>query len=161
MLRSVRRNDRSSITTLLLLALALLLAGCGGGDGGEPLSKDAYADRLETVATKLAENEAVTGEGEPTTANFREGAAAMQEASAELADIEPPADVAQLHDDYVAGLDDFGSALAALAPRLDDLKADPKANSADLVKLRTDLDGASKRLGTAIEGLEAEGYTVG
>ena len=79
------------MTARLLVAIALLLAGCGGAEQDAAQSKSDYER-----AVRAAVADAREAGGTP---------AALRAAGARLRELEPPAEVAGPHEDLVASLD--------------------------------------------------------
>jgi hypothetical protein len=79
------------MTARLLVAIALLLAGCGGAEQDAPQSKSDYERAMRAAVADARE-----AGGTP---------AALRAAGARLRELEPPAEVAGPHEDLVASFD--------------------------------------------------------
>jgi hypothetical protein len=131
-----------------LLALALLAAGCGGGDGR--LSKSAYQAKLHaafTIAFDRVQAVVVTPE---SVAKSYNGLASS------LKGLHPPANVKSLNDQLVDGAAKQAAALSALAAGV---KGKPKAVR-DRILAQFDPSGMPGRheFDNAVAVLEAKGY---
>jgi hypothetical protein len=110
-----------------LVAGALALSGCGGGDGAQ-----AYADRVEEARVGLREAIAnLQSRAAPTStpaADDRALAAyerAARRAVERLRDADPPRAAQEAHRRLVAGVRDYAEAVAAARRALRDELSDP------------------------------------
>jgi hypothetical protein len=117
--------------------LVLIVAGCGGGDNDDALTKAEYEQRTSEIYAELATSLQVPLE---TTEQRQDAAPRVADAMREVADqmdaIEPPEEIAEPHDDYVA-------ALRGCADRFEDgleRDADKDEVFADLLNLDCVLD---------------------
>jgi hypothetical protein len=173
------RRDRTKRRLLLLwLGLALLGATAACGGGGEQLSKEEYAAKLDESRDTLVESfgalAASAQGGNPDISSaadlqeflgglsddVEESVAALDSAADELADVEPPADAADAHDKLVQGIrllaDDFGKLVDALdAGELDEIQD----ISATLQEIET--SEAGRLIQEAIDELRDKGYDLG
>lgn len=124
--------------TLLVAALALVVASCGGGSGGKRLSKAELITRGDAICTKYrAKNQALNREAparnptdpQATDEQVRKSGPVLEKladniraARGELAKLEPPRDVESDWDNTLDDLDQIASGLddaAAAAKRVD------------------------------------------
>lgn len=101
-----------------MLALALLIAGCGGPSDAEA-ERDAYVAAIEQARATLSESIAKVGEDAPPTATPRSDAEALalaERAAAEAREAvvaaKPPAEAAAAHRRLVGGLRGYERALS-------------------------------------------------
>lgn len=141
------------VVTACLAALALLAAGCGGDDG---TSREDYEREVQQVGTTLEETfgelgSSISGSGstEEAAKQLAEGAESLDKASSDLDDIDPPSDIADAHEDIVAGLaelaDEFRSGSEA-------------AEGGDLAKLLEFAQGLQNS--EAVQKITAAGNTI-
>jgi len=114
---------------ILLAAVTLLAAGCGGGGSGgsttppsaKPLTKAAYQAKLASTAKEIGQQL-----GGPKNQDFSKMTAkdvqafvdAMHAFTAKLGQITPPAEVAGLHRQLIAALNDFADEFPGIAEKL-------------------------------------------
>lgn len=127
-----------SLLVLLCLGAGLLVA-CGGddtttaaGDPVENLTKEQYAEEVEEVLQPLNESLSALGDSlsqadDPATVAEEIGGAQadLKQVTTELATVEPPADVGQIHQDLIEAIDGFSTELDSVrkAAADDDLEA--------------------------------------
>ena len=94
--------------SLLALAAVALLAGCGGGGdpgaagtAGKTLTKAEYEQRFKAIVTRFENSPEPKGDEAQVIETGLKRAAAMAE---EIDELEPPAEIARAHDEYVAGV---------------------------------------------------------
>ncbi|MCW2962261.1 MAG: hypothetical protein JWM25_1088 [Thermoleophilia bacterium] len=152
---------RNSITfALLVVPAALLLAACGGGD---ELTKSEYEKEVRSVMVEVRDSDVFSG-GQPKSSDLQKGSDVIETAASDLAEIEPPADVKELHGDLVAGIREFGDQLGRMAPILARVEKDPKAGAAagaELQAVAKDFSGTTEDLEKTINALEDKGYDTG
>jgi hypothetical protein len=151
----------------LLLAVLVLAACGGGGDGGgsttsviQPtgprLTKAQYEAKLRTIGTRVGEELGTTLTA--TEKNSKEaidkGVRALRRFADELAAINPPQEIDQLHRRLVDGIRDFAEEVPDLIDRVSKA-TDP--SDAFAIFLSSD---AIKELGEVQQELEKRGYTV-
>ena len=148
---------RPSRATALLLA-AVVAAGCGGTSKEDYEREiDQIGKTLEQQFTGIGRDIQSSGSLQRAAPQVEEGAEALDEAAAELEELEPPEDAEGAHRKIVNGIetlaDDFRAAARAAA-----------ANDTDaLLKLFGDIarsEGARK-IAAARRELERAGYDVG
>lgn len=114
----------------VLLLAVLLLAACGGGGGGSNtaanpegprLTKAQYEAKLRTIGTEIGERLGSTLS--TTEKNSKEaieqGVQGLRRFADELAKINPPAEIEQLHRDLIDGTREFADELPDLIDRVD------------------------------------------
>jgi uncharacterized phage infection (PIP) family protein YhgE len=153
------------VSFLCALLTAMLLTACGGGTGGDALSKQEYQDRLNTTRTELSTSFEALGtqlEGALKGSGSLDDAASEVESiqeklraqADELEGLTPPDDAAEANDKLTSGMqelaDDLDAFKSALASR-DFGKIQTEAN-----KIATFTSG--KKLQQAGDELEAAGY---
>ncbi len=143
----------SRIVALSLAIVALLAAGCGGS------SKEDYEEEIDNVGQTLDEQFTEIGRDIQASGGLRraapeveKGAAALDDAAAELEEIDPPDDAESAHDKIVRGVgllaDDFRDAARAAgannAPRVLQLFGDIESSEGFrmIVEARDDLKDA-------------------
>jgi hypothetical protein len=124
---------------VILAAVGLLVAGCGGGSStksptttgpsGPPLTKAAYQTKLKQIATEIS-NEigktSASGKQIPKE-DVDKLVKAFHEFAARLAAVNPPAAVEQIHADLVKTMNDLGDSFPAIAKQLNSSGKDPSA----------------------------------
>jgi HPt (histidine-containing phosphotransfer) domain-containing protein len=153
------------VSFLCALLTAMLLTACGGGTGGDALSKQEYQDRLNTTRTELSTSFEALGtqlEGALKGSSSLDDAASEVESiqeklraqADELDGLTPPDDAAEANDKLASGMqelaDDLDAFKSALASN-DFGKIQAEAN-----KIETFTSG--KKLQQAGDELEAAGY---
>jgi hypothetical protein len=125
---------------VLLAALGLLVAGCGGGSSnskgttttgptGPPLTKAAYQAKLRQIAVQIS-NE--IGKTSSSGKSIPKGdvdklVKAFHEFADRLAQVNPPAAVKQIHADLVKTMNDLGDTFPEIAKQLNSSGKDPSA----------------------------------
>jgi hypothetical protein len=104
--------------TVGALAVVIALAGCGGDD---PVTKAEYEEQASAIYAELATSLRLPLD----TRAQREAAApqvagAMRDAADETAGIEPPEEIAEPHDAYVAALRRCADSFEDVLPKHDD-----------------------------------------
>jgi hypothetical protein len=154
-----------------MLVAALLLATCGTA-ADKPLSKDAYERKLQSTMDDL---EAAYGDaGAAASANqntdstrsvgeivsdLRESQVALRDAANRLDEIEPPTDLADTHDQLVAGVRDMADAVDLLIQAQEVAEQDP-AKAKSLAR-QFGQDDSFERVEAAAAGLADAGVDVG
>ncbi|HYF24585.1 MAG TPA: hypothetical protein VD931_02495 [Baekduia sp.] len=139
-------------------ALALLVAGCGGGPDKDEYVKEfnQVGNTLERTLTSLGTD--ITGSTDPKEIGTKldDGAKALDDAAKELDELEPPDDAQEAHDKIVSGVQDLAKTFRTGADQ---------ARSNDLSKLVTTFSsiegsaGATK-IKEAQQELKDKGYKV-
>lgn len=141
---------------VLLLAVALLAAGCGGDDEGsegsdteattEALSTDEYSqtvtDALTTFGTEFAAlGDAVSNPESPEAyvSGVEDIQDRLDEIVAELEAIEPPAEAEQINADLIAAFEELNAAFTPVIETAQNAEDDPQA----LIDAATDLQAAA------------------
>jgi len=145
-------------TFTLLLATALVAAGCGGSDRADyeqELAK--VGDVVEQALDRLPEDqaEALTAE------NVRALAEELDDAASELADLDPPKDAASAHKSLHSGLRGVASSFDQLADDLGEARTDSE-KARVFVAFATDqgIGRAFEQLGDAQESYARNDYRV-
>lgn len=111
------RSFRIALSTTIALLCVVLLAACGGGG----TSKEDYEREMRSVATDItkASNEVSTMKPDATpaqrAATIKRQGSLLQGAADTAADIDPPADAKEAHDDFVTALRAYAKLLDKLA----------------------------------------------
>ena len=165
----------------VLLLLGAMAAACGGGgaddaDDGEPAG-EGYFRRVESLTADVDERSralsdqwrediASLGSEEERLALSRDFYGELFSLSREfqdgLEDIEPPEEVADVHDEFMQVADDFFGAWADIAGRLEDAESDAELNAIigdaeflaagqRLVEACTTLEGVAADMGVDID----------
>ena len=121
---------------ILLAAVALVAAGCGGGgsSSSKPLTKAAYQAKLAATAKEIGQQL-----GGPKNQDFSKMTdkdvqafvGAMHSFTTKLKQITPPTEVAGLHRQLIAALNDFADEFPGIAKQLKTTK-DPSTAIAAL-----------------------------
>ena len=146
---------------LITAALALGAAGCGGGSADGRLSKNEYERKLQTIGRELQPTLSALLSFNPTNLGrapqfMTTLADALDRIAHGLGSVEPPKDVAALHEQIVRGAASAARQLRALAATL---RAAPP-NRVSILLARFDprrLTGL-RSLGQAANALAAKGY---
>jgi flagellar hook-associated protein FlgK len=137
----------------LVVAIALLVAACGGSD------KDAYETGMRGVGAQISKASSAVADLPNDATNAQRIAAirAQQSAIADAADsagkLDPPSDASKDHKNLVSALQDYATLLGKLA--------DSSGNAAQQTKLLGQAGAIVKRLSTASGNLEKLGYSFG
>jgi hypothetical protein len=117
---------------LLVVALVLIAAGCGGAGGNEgaskPLTKAQYQAKLQQLSNAVGA-ELRQSVGASTTlkqSDVPKLQKSLRSLAGKLEAVSPPADVADLHTRLIAAVRDFADDLPTLAKTLEQAK-DPSA----------------------------------
>jgi hypothetical protein len=124
---------------VILAAVGLLVAGCGGGSSskgttttgpsGPPLTKAAYQAKLKQIATEISNEIGKTSSSgkEIPKEDVDKLVKAFHEFADRLAAVNPPAAVKQIHADLVKTMNDLGNDFPAIATKLNSAGKDPSA----------------------------------
>jgi hypothetical protein len=121
----------------VVAAVALLAAGCGGGGGGgtasgSPLTKQAYQAKLKAISADIAKNVGKTNSsGKIADKDVGKLVTAFHTFADRLREVNPPAEVKQLHARLITALDDLGDEFPDIAKKLNSAP-DAKAGIAEL-----------------------------
>jgi hypothetical protein len=121
--------------TILLAALVLLAAGCGGGGDdsgggttkpiGPPLTKQAYEQKLKSITQEVGNSVGDTGStGKITDSEVSKVTAGFHRLVERLGELNPPAEVKNLHERLMKAIDEFAEAFPSLARKLNDSDKD-------------------------------------
>jgi hypothetical protein len=114
-----------------LLLTVLLLAACGGGGGGgdtrasqpvgPPLTKAQYESQLQAIGKDISSRlgSTLSSTKKNSKKAVDQGVRGLRRFADELAKINPPPEIAQLHRDLIAGTREFADELPDLIARLD------------------------------------------
>ena len=157
---------RHASVLLAFLLGVVVMAGCGGGDGGagEPLSKEDYEQQMQALqadlgasADELQQAFSDPQDVEAMSEGLNDAAGLLDEASSSLDDISPPEEVADAHQKMV-------DASAAAAARLREF-ADTVANAslAELQETLAEFQNIEEfsELDAAVREIQAKGYDIG
>jgi hypothetical protein len=140
---------------LFLAALALLGAGCGDD------SKDTYSSDLRDVGQKLQDS-SVGDElqsvktPQELAAALNKAAGLLDDAAAELEDLEPPDDAANAHKKLTEGAHETADAFRQVAAKAE------SGNAQDVLSSISELtsSGGAAKLEAGLKELESKGYDV-
>ena len=119
---------------LILLAAVALLAGCGGGGGGGTtrasgpsgprLTKGAYLTKVQQIAKDIGNKfgKSTANIDKLTDKELKEGVKAIRAFAAELAGVNPPAEITELHRRLIAAFGDLADELPGLIHKIRGLK---------------------------------------
>jgi HPt (histidine-containing phosphotransfer) domain-containing protein len=153
------------VSCLCALLTAMLLTACGGGTGGDALSKQEYQDRLNTTRTELSTSFEALG---TQLEGALKGSASLDDAASEVESIQeklraqadelegltPPDDAAEANDKLASGMQELADDLDAFKSAL--ASGDFGKIQAEENKIETFTSG--KKLQQAGDELEAAGY---
>ena len=147
----------SRYLALCLALLALVVPGCGG-DSKEDYEKeiDKVGQTLDEQFTEIGRDIQASGGLKNAAPEVEKGADALDDAAAELKDIDPPDDAEKAHDKIVQGVgllaDDFRSAAKAAGAN----------NAPRVLRLFGNIESSEgfKRIVEAREQLKDAGYDV-
>lgn len=137
---------RTGRTAASLMATALLIAACGGSGGSKTLSEDDFIDELNSICKSA--DRAISRLDFEDRGFFDDVLEEMQNASDELADLKPPADLENDYNDFADNLEDTIKATEDLRDAVDDEDQDATADASDdLTNLGEDADDIADDLG--------------
>jgi HPt (histidine-containing phosphotransfer) domain-containing protein len=153
------------VSFLCALLTAMLLTACGGGTGGDALSKQEYQERLNTTRTELSTSFEALG---TQLEGALKGSASLDDAASEVESIQeklraqadelegltPPDDAAEANDKLASGMQELADDLDAFKSAL--ASGDFGTIQAEANKIETFTSG--KKLQQAGDELEAAGY---
>lgn len=154
------------VSLLCALLTAMLLTACGGGNGGDALSKQEYQDRLDTTRTELSTSfdalgtqleDALKGSGslDDAASEVESIQEKLRAQADELEGLTPPDDAAKANDKLASGMQELADDLDAFKSALK--SGDFGKIQAEANKIQTFTSG--KKLQQAGDDLEAAGYT--
>jgi soluble cytochrome b562 len=140
----------------LVVATALLGAGCGGGGGAKPLSKSDYVAQMTAIGKDLSTS--LNTMGSATTAKTAATGLAkvqidLRAAAKKIEAIKPPDDVKAAHEQLAKGVSDF-------ADELDPIIVKVKGGNLSALTSLTSLKGL-KDIQTAAAAITKAGYKIG
>jgi hypothetical protein len=122
---------------LILFAAVALLAGCGGGGGGQgtkasgpsgpPLTKTSYQAKLKSISKQIGDSiGSSASSGKIAKKDVDKLVKALHAFAGRLREVNPPADVRDLHAQLIQAMDDLGDEFPGLARKLNNSsKKDP------------------------------------
>jgi hypothetical protein len=134
---------------LAIAVLGALAVGCGGGGGGDRLSKQEFQQQANAICKRYNAKIAALGPASPSDIPqfVEKGVPVIQQGIAELRALRPPAD---LEDDYNRMLDEAERAIPA-ARKLGDAAAKQDAAAVQqAIKAGNAADQASDRIATKL-----------
>ena len=156
---------KRAVIVIACLASVITVAGCGGGGGGSAaLSKEDYETQMQALQAKLSStaDQLSSAFSDPSdlpamSKGLRDAADLLDDASTALADISPPADVAEPHQSMVDNS-------AAAADKIREFAG--KIENEPLAELQQSLSGFQNieefgKLETAVNDIKAKGYDIG
>jgi hypothetical protein len=153
-----RVRRRVAIVGILALA-AVAPAACGSGS-----EEDDYVDRLNEITevlrddvSQLSKDGVAVGDPEETAQVYDEFAAEFGQAAAEAAELEPPGEIADLHDRIVDDLESMemeasNAAEAVRAGGADDIVHVSARLEIDEGRLAADIDGTIQEINAELSG---------
>jgi hypothetical protein len=121
---------------IVLAAASLVLAGCGGGGGSKssskPLTKAEYKTKLEQIAKDVgAQLKTTTSSSKtPSKKDLAEAKKAVNTFVGELEKVNPPAEVAQAHQDLIAAMRRLGNDIEGIFKKVAEAKTPSEGISA-------------------------------
>jgi hypothetical protein len=110
---------------ILVAAVAVLVAGCGGGGSGSsapsgpPLTKQAYQDKLKSISTEVGKSVGQTSSsGKIEQKNVDKLVTAFHTFADRLREVNPPADVKELHAQLITAFDDLADEFPDIAKKV-------------------------------------------
>jgi hypothetical protein len=130
-------------------ACAFLLAGCGGA-AAKPLTKARYEERAGAILKRFADAPKHWRVVMPAT--FDDD---FTRAASDMEDLTPPPEIAQLHEQLVAGLEELAAAMQRLADSMDEGLAEYQRALDALAATRPGM-----RAEIALRGLRRRGFRL-
>lgn len=153
------KSYRPFLLTILAIAAAALLAGCGG------TSKADYEKDVKSIGKDVSKEMKAFEAGEPSASDLEDAAKSLDGAADDLDDITPPSEVKDLHEDLIKALRDGGESLGAMAPLLEKVAEDPSSltekDSEKMSELGTDVQKLGERMDKVTKGFEKKDYDLG
>jgi hypothetical protein len=154
------------VSFLCTLLTAMLLTACGGGNGGDALSKQEYQDQLDTTRTELSTSFDALG---TQLEGGLQGSGSLDEAASEVESIQeklraqaeelegltPPDDAAEANDTLASGMQELADDLDAFKSALESGDFGKIQAEANKIEMFT----SGKKLQQAGDDLEAAGYS--
>jgi hypothetical protein len=144
---------------LLLAALTLALAGCGGGGGnraaGKPLTKAEYQAKLREISGNVASSIGkTTGSKTISKADVDQFVKGLDDFADQIERVNPPAEIKSLHTQLIAALRQLAHDFPGIADQL--------RNAKDASAAITALFGAKsiQALAKVQQQLKAKGYDL-
>lgn len=156
---------RSRLVAAGALAFAVVaLAGCGGGTGGDRLTKDEYQDRGAAVGEQLRDEfqdieDADTSDLKQVGPLMRRLGEALDRLADEFDELEPPEDVEAAHDRLVSAARTTAGEARAIGERLETETLAELQD--DLAELDLSQSEAFRELQEAAEEITSKGYDFG
>ena len=157
---SLASRRHRGLATLAAVLLALVVAGCGGGSGGQ-LSKGDYQKHLQTDGDEI--NKAFKPLTQPPrsldelASELKTGVSKLNGAAGDLEGVTPPKNVKKDNSDLAAGLRELARELDSLRKAAE--KKDPQQVQKTLTDLRDSHGLIDARRAT--DDLKKKGYTLG
>jgi hypothetical protein len=155
---------KRALVVFACLASVVAVSGCGGGGGGSALSKEDYETQMQALQAKLSSGASGLSSAFSDTSDLdamgkglTEAATFLDEASTELADIEPPEDVAEPHQ---AMIDNTAAAADKIREFVDKLENEPASELQQNLSEFQDLSEFTT-LSQAVNDIKAKGYDIG
>ena len=151
------------VLIVVATAAVLALAGCGGGGGSgggvkpssPPLTKALYQAKLKQIAADVSKSLGSTSSSKKVSkADVDKFVKALHSFADQLAQVNPPTEVKDLHTGLVGAMNDLGDEFPGIAEKLNSTK-DPSAAIAALLGAK-----AVQELLKLQAGFKAKGYTL-
>ncbi|MCB0877556.1 MAG: hypothetical protein KDC46_01045 [Thermoleophilia bacterium] len=143
-----------------LLASVLLLAGCGS-----EMSKSEYQKEVKKIGDTVQKDFDKLDSGTPDAKTISGAQDTLEKAADDLADLNPPKDVADLNDELVSVLRDTAKVFGAMAPLMEKAAKDPtsldEGDTKAMEKVQTDFGKIQERMDKVQKGFKDKGYEVG
>lgn len=151
---------RARAGTLLALIVAAALAGCGGGDGANSDYATALNQAQNTLLKRVTQlNTRITATSTPAQdrATLKVYATAVDTAVRDLRAIDPPDDLARLHQQFVGQVAEYGTVVRQARDRLSSgsVKSGLAVRStlpASLQRIARELNATINAINTKLQG---------
>jgi len=149
------------VATLAALVFSLAVAGCGGGGGGDRVTKSEYEQHFRADSRKISEGiqPLVTTPKslKELAAKLKVGETQLQQAANDLGNIKAPKDIEKDNDTVVKGLNKFADELESFR------KAAEKQDVSLLQKSFAELQGSHALVNVrdATNDMKKKGYKLG
>lgn len=138
---------------------ALVVAGCGGPSKGE------YERDMQKIGAAIEDDLGSFRDEQPSEEALADATGTLEEAADDIAKVEAPDDVEQLHAELEEAVRASGDIVGRIAPLMDEATRDPAAmspgDSAKFEELAEEFGELAADMERITSGFEERGYDIG